>query len=597
MKGVGKCKSEIRNPKSGVAWLLVVVLALLAFGAVVWQLDKAPDVFTDEILYTRAGIRVAGEGALVWDNGEPLFVHPPLYFLVEGAYLWLTADPAGAVQVPGDIFAWVYHTRYLNALFAGLTAATLYLLGWRLRGSWLGLFLAALFILDPFGVRINRRAMLETLAMLLTLMGMAVLLTGGERLRPARAMLAGLLLGLALLTKELTFTAPVAVFAFGLWELRQGRGDNETRRGGGRARGRTGPLVSLSPCVPALVAGLTYGLFPLWAATTGRWERFVHVKGLSLIRLLGLAQLSGWNRPGVSLADFLLRRLTDYGSSYLLLGLGGAAVLWLLLRQHRDRAGWLLGLWGLVLYSFFAFTTLVGTGNDQFFYLLLVPAMLLVGYASYGFRNSESAIRKVAVGLLLALLLLYNAGRWWITYGARQDNGYWQLRAYVEKHLPAGEPLNASGDAIKFKYFFPDRPITDAATPEEARTEGVRYFVLAPKDIRGRYGRITPELAAWVMAEGEQLFAVPGDSYGDIFLYRVDYPREQSPPAGEPRLYPPARTGAVVPFLIGLGLWIGALIGLSLTLLRPAQASVQPVTRNPMAAPRRGSGHHLERET
>ncbi len=595
MKGVGKIKFEIRNPKSAIARWLVIVLALLAFGAVAWRLDKAPDVFTDEILYTRAGIRVADEGTLVWDNGDPLFVHPPLYFLMEGAYLWLTADSAGAVQAAGDIFAWVYQARYLNALFAGLTAATLYLLGLRLRGSWLGLLLAGPFILDPFGVRINRRAMLETLAMLLTLAGMAVLLTGGERPRPARATAVGLLLGLALLTKEITFTAPLAVLLLGVW-----KGREQGEKGTGEPEDK-GPDVlqvpRLSRFLPVLVAGLTYGLFPLWALTTGRWDLFVHVKSVSLARLLGLVQLSGWNRPGVSLADFVLRRLADYGSTYLLLGLGGAAVLWLLLTQRHDQAGRLLAVWGLVLYPFYAFITLVGTGNDQFFYLLLVPAILFVGYATDRLWAATSGIGKATVVLGLALLLPYNAVRWWVAYGIGQDNGYRQLATYVREHLPADEPLNASGDAIKFEYFFPDRPVTDAATPEEARADGVRYFALAPRDTQSRYGRMTPELAGWIMAEGEQLFAVRGDSYGDIFLYRVDYPREQSPPAGQPRFYPPARRGSVAPFLIGLGLWIAALAGLSMTLLRPARADVQPVAWNSLATLQRGSEGHLEGET
>jgi len=563
-------------------WILVIAIAGPAFGAVAWRLDRAPDIFTDEILYTRAGIRVAAEGALVWDNGEPIFVHPPLYFLIEGAYLRLTTNPASVAQVPGDIFTWVYHARYLNALFAGLTAATLYLLGRRLRGPWLGLILAALFILDPFGVRINRRAMLETLAMLLTLIGMAILLTSGKRPRPARAMVSGLLLGAGLLTKELTFTAPLAVLIFALWEYR---------------RGQRTAIVAVA------IAGLTYLFFPLWAATTGRWDRFVHVKALSLSRLLGLVQLSGWNRPGVSLLDFLVRRLVDYGSSYLLLALGGVATLWLLMVERHHRTGRLLGIWGLVLYTFYAFTTLVGTGNDQFFYFLLVPAMLMAGYAATGqplrlaavvgrptvvvqrsaVGGRPSAVRK-AVGLFLAALLLYNAVRWWTAYGVGVDDGYHQLATYVRAHLPPGEPLNASGDAIKFKYFFPHRPISDAATPEEARARGVHYFVLAPKDVWARYGRVTPELAGWIAAQGKLLLAVDGDSYGEIFLYYVDYEDGSTAPGMDhpySRWFPPAQTGFVNGLLLALGLWYGGVSGLAGWFSRRRMAlSLQTVEAN-----------------
>lgn len=521
-----------------------LVVGILAFIAAAWRLDKAPDVLTDEILYTRASIRVVGEGSLVWDNGDPIFVHPPLYFLVKGMYLGLTADAASAVQDPGDIFAWVYHARHLNAFLAGLTAVVLYLLGRRLRGSWLGLLWAALFILDPFGVRINRRAMLETMAMLLTLAGMGLIL-----INRGQGLWAGLLFGLAMLTKELTFTAPLAVFLFGLWESRWNRKiDWET-------------LV-----IAPLVALWIYSLFPIWAWMLDYWERFMEVKETSLLRLLGVIQLSGWNRPGVSLLDFLTRRLIDYGSTYLLLGLGGIATLRLLLGQRHDRNARLLGIWGLVLYPFYAFTTLKGAGNDQFFYFLLVPAILLIGYAGFGSDDRRGFSGAFGFLMFLAPVLYYNLILWGLNYGIGLDNGYQQLTAYVQEHLPASEPLNASGDAIKFQYFFPHRPITEAATPEEAQRLGVRYFVLAPKDIWARYGRMTAEMAAWIQEKGELLFATRGSTYGDIFLYRVDHPGAQPSPTGGYRFYPAAVPGSATLFLSLLVVWIIACIGLALIL-------------------------------
>jgi len=587
--------TRILNPQSPVSKLLldsllVVFAFALAFAAVAWRLDQAPDIFTDEILYTRAGIRVAAEGALVWDNGEPLFVHPPLYFLAEGMYLRLTTDPTDVVQIPGDIFAWVYHARYLNALFAGATAVVFYLLGRQLQGRWLGLLLTTLFILDPFGVRINRRAMLETMAAWLSLAGMALLLTGRPRvtgrLSLFRAIGAGLLLGAGMLTKELTFTAPLAVFLFGLWELwRSGRKDPHSSV----PRLRRSPAL-LGASLTVTTAGLTYLLFPFWGLTTGRWDRFMHVKWLSLNRLLGLAQLSGWNRPHVSLLDFLVERLIDYGSSYLMLGLGGAATLFLLLTRRHTTTGRLLTVWGLILYPFYAFVAVAGSGNDQFFYFLLIPAILLVGYAAAILPEAIGDVlarraatrrwltpavgrwlrrgRTGAVVLLLAAVLPFNLTRWWLVFGAGTDNGYYRLAAYVQEHLPLGEPLNASGDAIKFEYFFPHRPITDAATPSEAVAGRIHYFALAPKDVWARYGRTTPELATWITARGERLFAANGDSYGEIYLYRVDYPNnvpgsEQRPTPVRPdgasgpysRSFPPAQAGFINGLVLALGLW------------------------------------------
>lgn len=578
------------DPTFKTAWrvLVVVSILILTFGAAAWRMDEAPDLLTDEILYTRAGIRVAGEGALVWDRGEPIFVHPPLYFLVEAVYWRLVGDSAPPLYEAGDIFASVYRARYLNAFFGGLTAVLLYLTGQRVCGSGLGLLLAALFLLDPFGLRINRRAMLETMAGLLTLAGMAVLLTDREgaedQTSVSRAIIAGLLLGAGLLTKELTFTSLLAVFLFGLWEVWRGKGVKKQRR-----RGAGGPLeyaqdrlrrpglgrfAPLQAFLTIAVAGLTYSLYPLWMLATGDWADFVEVKRLSVQRLLGLVQLSGWNRPGMSLADFLGQRLDDYGSSGLLLTLGGVATLWLLLRHRHDRRGRLLGVWGLVLYLFYGFVALFGTGNDQFFYFLLVPAMFMVGHiVVYEAMAGESRVRRwrtLGVVLLLVLILPYSVARWWTAYGVGLDSGYRELSACVEEHLPPGEPLNATGDAIKFQYFFPKRPIASAATPAEARGVGVHYFALAPKDVQLGYGRITSELAGWITAEGQSLCSVYGDTYGEISLYRVDYDDGASPVSSETtearprrRSFQPAQGGFVGSFALALDVWSGLVGGLA----------------------------------
>ncbi|MCI0397620.1 MAG: phospholipid carrier-dependent glycosyltransferase, partial [Chloroflexi bacterium] len=503
-----------------------------------------------------------------------------------------TADPAAAVYVPGDIFAWVYHARYLNAFFAGLTGVLLFWLGRRLHSAWLGLLLVALFLLDPFGVRINRRAMLETMAGLLSLAGLGLWLSSLAQARtagpsPARSIVSGLLLGAALLTKELTFTALLALALFGGWEWWR------SRRRPGRAR----PSLALAAFTTVAVAGFTYMLYPVWAFGTGRWDRFADVKFLSLKRLAGLIHLTGWNRPGVSVLDFLVERLVDYGSSYLLLALGGAATLFLLVAWRERATGRLLAVWGLVLYPFYAFITLAGSGNDQFFYFLLLPALILVGYtllivplatprlfagrlALFSWLQNRSLWqggRTVAAGFLLAVVLPFNLWQWWVTFGSGIDNGYFQLATFVGQQLPAGAAINASGDELKSTYFFPDRPVEDAATPEEARELGLRYFVLAPKDVRLHYGDITPELAGWIVARGELLFAVEGNSYGEIYLYQVDDPAVSAPgvsaaaeaaaalaaPTPFVRTYSPAETAFVAILSLILDLWSAVVLSLA----------------------------------
>lgn len=559
-------------------WLAAILIFLIAFGATSWRLDKAPDIFTDEILYTRAGIRVAGEGALVWDTGRPIYVHPPLYFLGEAAYWQLSRAPASPLLAAGDIFASVYHARYINALLSGLTAATLFLIGRRLHGGGLGLLLVALFVLDPFSLRTNRRAMLETTAALFALGGMAVLLAGrvapSKRAVLSRALLAGLLLGAALLTKELTFTNLVALSILGLWEFLRYRqaGAQASTPLQEQATSNLGRLFALEALVAVSTAALTYSLYPLWMLLSGNWAGFAEVKWLSLQRLVGLVHLSGWNRSGVSLVDSLTGRLADYGSSYLLLALGGLATLWLLRRHRGHRSVRLLAAWGLTLYPFYGFVALFGSGNDQFFYFLLIPAILILGYSVslLVFDAGALQVRRrfiVAGSLFLVLILSFNFVSWWSAYGVGLDNAYHQFVTDVNDQIPQDAALNATGDTLKFQYFFPGRPITSAATPEEARVVGVQYLALAPKDVRAHYGRVTPELAFWLESEGQQLYTATGDSYGQISLYQVEHPDSPTPLVEAPeaearqRSFAPAQSGFVGTLALVLGLWIGLVGG------------------------------------
>jgi hypothetical protein len=181
--------------------------------------------------------------------------------------------------------------------------------------------------------------------------------------------------------------------------------------------------------------------------------------------------------------------------------------------------------------------------------------------------SSVPAINRLVFSVLLILLIPYNTFYWVSTYGIGQDNGYSQLIRFAEEHVPASDPINASGDAVKFHYFFPDRQVTNAATPKEAGEMSVHYFVLVPKDVRSHYGRIKPRLAGWILAKGND-YSLLTDIATVIFtLYRVDYP-EKAPAVKRNaasnilsktshwRSYQPAKGGYIGLFVSGLALWI-----------------------------------------
>jgi 4-amino-4-deoxy-L-arabinose transferase-like glycosyltransferase len=567
---------------------LSLVIFISAFGVVAWRIDQAPDLLTDEILYSRLGLRVLNEGAVVWDHGTMSVIHPPYYYLLNSLFLEVSGTPGAEIYAPGNIFEFVSHDRILNAFLAGVTAVVLFMIGLNLRGFWLGLIMVLLFILDPFGIRINRRAMLETLAAFLSLIGLLIFIKGYKKGRSlGYGILAGAFFGAGILTKELAFILPLAVLIFGIWELL--RRGSEWR-------------------YPLLTAAISFGsyiIFPLWVMYTGNWARFIDVKTLALERLAGLVHTSGWNRPGVSLLDFLLNRLLDYGSSYLILFLGGVATLIILLRKRHDPMGRLLGTWGVLIYPFFGFITLFGSGNDQFFYFLLLPSIILLGFAvidkgdvgtrklagrSWNLLRSKPralfAMRDRGAGFLLLFILLilvvilpFNIISWVSNYGVGVDNGYLQLSNYIRSSIPAGAPINASGDSLKFHYFLPEHPIAEAESPQEALDLGVKYFVIVPKDIQSKFGNISEEFASWIVSNGQLVYSTTGETYGDIFLYVVP---QIGDPIGEPlegsgdpeftRTFGEATTGFISSLLVLMGILYLLFVWMLIALARKSLA-------------------------
>ena len=531
--------------------LISILIFICAYFLTAFRIENAPDIFTDEIIYSRVGLRVAGEGALVWDSGTPFLVHPPAYFLIEGLSHSFFGENDAPLYAPGDIFSIVMRGRLLNAFFSALTCVVLYWMGKSLYDKGLGFLLVALFLIDPFALRINRRAMLETMAMLMALGAFFLFWVDIKRntvlerptyLAPG-IILAGLLMGIAFLTKELAFIFLLPIVIFTTWEYlhRQfqfGIFTLSNRNFPGKRKTLASQLwLPIKALITVAIALLTYSIYPLWILLSGDPTTYVSEKSLGLKRLLGLIQITGWNRPDISFVELLGERLNHYGSSYLILTLGGFALLGLMIWGRDRLSGRYLIAIGAVLYPFFAFITLFGSGNDQFFYFLLVPAILILGYSLVAlpanFSSRAKHNQKIAfiyagttnmIKIALLLLVSFNAYQWYITYGVGKDDGYAQFTRYVEANLPADEPINASGDPIKFRYFLPDHPIFASAIPEEAVPTGVHYFVLAPKDVQMRYGRILPTLAEWIQANGKLLFSTRGSSYGDIYLYQVDYP-------------------------------------------------------------------------
>jgi O-antigen/teichoic acid export membrane protein/4-amino-4-deoxy-L-arabinose transferase-like glycosyltransferase len=494
----------------------VLTAACAAFVATMflWNLSTSPDTQYDEVVYATAAWRVAQTGDLTW-TGQPLFVHPPLSFLAQSA--WLSIVGRGAADLPAVIGT----TRLLAGLFAIANVGLLALLTSRLTPAARGrrrfvlvLAVVALAATDPILLRYGRLAIIEPFAVFACLSALNLSwLLRGRRARIAVPAL-GLATGVALLTNEigifLLLTPLVHALLSHAW-----------------------PHVRRAAAV-LVVGGLVWLVFPLWALQLGLFPSFVSVKASTFRRLLGAEQDSGWNQPGASFVSAVVEHAGQYATSYLVLAGGAAALLWLVCHRLSDAARWLLA-WLLTSFGFAAYTVVLGTLNEQFFTYVLPAAVVgtvLVAEAAVTVAAGRAAVlrsgrprrgavlRVVVLASALALVVGLAITSWARTYVPRND-GLVRATAQLRATTPACSAVNASGDPEKFAYLLPGYTITDFATGPAALSHGVQLFFVSDKDAALRYGSSSPALAAWIRARGVRLATYPSTTYRGVEVWYV----------------------------------------------------------------------------
>lgn len=280
----------------------LVVLGVVVVAAVLRlvHVQSAYELFIDEVSYADLSANVAGGRGVVL-NGGPFDLHPPLFFLAAGALLLALgtdlADPLAAVIALRPAEAVV------GALICGLVALLVARVApggrrSRLVGAGCGLLVA----LDPFVIRFDSRVLLEAPAMLLTLSGLLLVTRVlDDPARRRRVLAAGAVLGLALLVKE-TF-AFVAVLPLLLTAVVLPR----VRRA----------LLGCVATAAAIYAG--YVVVLLAVGRSGHWSE---QKLSGVRRLLGLDQVTGFNKPGsTSFTARAAELLGSYAVTYVVIAL------------------------------------------------------------------------------------------------------------------------------------------------------------------------------------------------------------------------------------------------------------------------------------
>ena len=485
--------------------------------ALLYNIFASPDVLYDEAAYTWAAQQVALAGHLTLNN-QPLFVHPPVMFLLEAGWLRLTGHAAAAL--PSAIRA----ARLLSASAGVADVLLVAALAYRLAASAsprrrrvVTAVVAAVTALDPVLVRYDRQDVIEPFALCVSLLALHAAWQLRDRGTLAYVSVTGLLSGLALLTNEITFFLIVVPLVFAFLE-------------------RNRSLIRRSTAALGIAVAFLL-LFLLWAVELGLGGSFVSVQTITLQRLIGLVQITGLNEPGVSLPAALERSVAQYSSSYIVLAVGLAALIWCWARRNSE-SGNFLTAWLTASYALGTYIVAVGTLNEQFFVYLLpasiVGSVMLVDALIVGWVRRATSRRgrrpghrgrtprlPFAIGAVgCAGLVGLSAASWVTNYGEASD-GVVLADQFIADTLPACAAVNASGDPQKYSLLLGGRNFASFSVGAAALADGVHYFLLAPVDALENNADMSPALASWIRANGRPLAIFPSQVYKTVQLWYV----------------------------------------------------------------------------
>jgi 4-amino-4-deoxy-L-arabinose transferase-like glycosyltransferase len=495
------------------------------------------DVWEDEVDYVDLSTSVRqGHYPPHFLTQGVFLLHPPLFFLIGGAWQAL-------LRPAGNYFELVDSMRLLVALFAIITTGAIFLITRRLVGQRYGIAAGVLFAIDPYALRTNGRVFLETPGLTFVMVGYFLLIwlcqdcrelaaseaAGSKRWLSLRALLSGLVLGLGIVTLELTAIitiGPLLTIIWRRWFLAR----------------RLAVKVLLGAIAP-------YATLLISLALTDHLRAYEVQITTGLKRVFGLVHTTGFTAPdSPSLVHTLLSQVSSYGTTYLLAGIGGLAGIYLLIRG-RDEVR-LVGLIVVFGAASVAYEGLIGTIEEQFLYVMLVPAFVATACATATIVSSRRTPRqrvpphlvgarhlkarqtkpRVAVRLFPALvgiafigLTSYDIGVWAVTRSS-PDNGLQRVVTFFNKDIPA--PGVVATNALVGVYVFEHSGISSVAitTHQLAAADHVRYIALLSAELVGGYGSIDAQQATWYEARGKVILSFSEATYGRVVVYETTNP-------------------------------------------------------------------------
>ncbi|WP_298253441.1 glycosyltransferase family 39 protein [uncultured Arthrobacter sp.] len=478
---------------TGTAAGLVLVIGA-AFATRAIGLVRGFELWLDEMLYARLGQSVS-MGQIPNLPDGPFLLHPPGYFLLEGAVIDLFG-------ISGNSMDLVLQLRWLNAVIGALSVGLAFLLVRKVSNPVAAWVIAVVLMVEPFVLRNNSRVFLETLGMAALLGGFLIIVASMDRpptrFRSLRLLAAGLLLGYAVLTKDvyvLGAVAPVVVAT--LWRRTLSAGD---------------ALVIL------LAAAIPYIAYLAVLALNGLLGAWIWAKTNGLRRMTGIDQTTGFNQEGApSLVGRLFDQLTQFGSSYLLLAIGPVAGLVLCFSAVPGRR--LVGITAVLFGLFGVYSVAFGTLEEQYGYPVLCAGAVSSAVCAVELVERKQQWRTPVILFSVAFVALTAATglRTLVT----TDNGFVQVRSWMQENLPTDARVSVSNSTGEVA--FEDNPRIGVWPSAPLMQEnGANYIITQELPTSLGYGYARPEMLEWLKANGDPIFSVTGPTNGATVLWRVD---------------------------------------------------------------------------
>jgi len=475
-------------------WPAFTFIVVAAFGVRALGLERGFELWVDEMLYVRLGESVSnGEFPRLPDG--PFFLHPPGYFMLEAIFIKF-------LGITGDIIDVTLQVRWLNSVMGAVTVGLGFLLVGRVATNVAAWLTAVLLAFEPFVLRNNSHAFLETSAMVPALAGMLVVVgtrVPENRLRWfLRLAASGLLFGYSILCKDFFFICTLAPVAAAVtWKK--------------TLRGREALVLSGFGLLP-------YGTYLVAVAASGHFSDWFWAKSNGLVRMSGVEKSTGFTAEGSpSLVSRLVEQSGHFGTSYLLLGLCPLVGLFLCFSHHPGRR--LIGLVGVALGSAGVYSAAFGTFEEQYGYGVMVAGVLCSVLAVVEFKERFSRTRKT-LGIMSVLFVALT-----VMLGLRTeltpDDGFARANDWIQANLPADARVSVTNSTGQFAYMddprfgiWPSAPLM--------QQNGASYILTQSQPTSQGYGYANPTMLAWLKQHATPMITTPGPTNGETTIWFVD---------------------------------------------------------------------------